>query len=212
MWSRTKAPLVTINYWFLYFQRSIQWIVVHLNISLNNSHTWLIDCSDITAEQVCSLNRYGVTGGDKEIKVNQGRRVQHKGLKNKKMNIRCSFCILLPVSAALRGHGEGPGRDSETTSGARALWGIYEESLHEGRVCSQHGGSRHVPDRATSSSWSAWSVTECNHTNLFLEYINLFKQVAHYWKTCIVILVTSPITIINHKSLALPEVSSIFPC
>lgn len=69
--------------------------------------------------------------------------------------------------AALRGCRGGSGWDSETATGARALWRVYEESLHEGRVCSQHGGSRHVSNyRGTTGatgSWSARSVIEWHH-------------------------------------------------
>lgn len=85
------------------------------------------------------------------------------------------FCTLLPVSAALWGYREGPGRDSETATREGALWGIYEESLHEGRVCSQHWGSQHVPQRrwttrATSISWSTRSVTEWPHRSILREH------------------------------------------
>lgn len=96
----------------------------------------------------------------------ESKKMNKESVTYKLINVWClSLLYLLPVSAALWGCREGPGRDSETTTRARALWGIYEESLHEGRVCSQYGGSGHVPyyrgmARATSSSWSAWSVTE----------------------------------------------------
>lgn len=55
-----------------------------------------------------------------------------------------SLPTLLPISAALWDYREGPGRDSETASRARTLRGVNEESLHEGYLRSQHGGSWHV--------------------------------------------------------------------
>ena len=82
---------------------------------------------------------------------------------------------LLHVSTALWGHREGTGRDPEAATRARALWRIYEEGLHEGRVCAQHGGSRHVPHYrgtagATSSPRSARSVSE----TFFIFYFYLY--------------------------------------